>query len=181
MNNNRVSTVTLILVATALALRSVSSQAPDPVPPEIHCKHFLYGYPLGTSLSNDLIVRDCYALSSNDTTKFPDWVCYYLTCHEVDGILDLERVWQNDPWLDPPKRWRPGPPARTTTGERTAPSSTTAATWRLWRRSGVPGSLHRSTTIVTLSRRSPTSTRGPGCSWKPGNAISSARTEVHGS
>lgn len=70
-------------------------------PPEIHCKHFLYGYPLGTPPSNDLIVRDLYALSSNDTTKFADWVCCYLTCHEVDGDLDLERNWRNEPWLDP--------------------------------------------------------------------------------
>ena len=35
---------------------------------EIHSKHFFHGYPTGTSESNDLIIRDCYALSSNDTT-----------------------------------------------------------------------------------------------------------------
>jgi len=26
-------------------------------------------------------------------------VCYYLTCHEVDGTLPLDRDWNNDPWL----------------------------------------------------------------------------------
>jgi len=101
MDRQRLPRITLIVIAGVLTLRSLSSQTSDPVPLEIHCKHFLYGYPLGTPPSNDLIVRDCYALSSNDATKFPDWVCYYLTCHEVDGVLDLERVWQNDPWLDP--------------------------------------------------------------------------------
>ena len=42
--------------------------------PEIHCKHFIYGYPTGAPCSNDLIVRNIYALSSNDETKFADWV-----------------------------------------------------------------------------------------------------------
>jgi endonuclease G len=41
---------------------------------EIHCKHFFYGYPTGTPPTNDLIIRDDYALSSNDETKFADWV-----------------------------------------------------------------------------------------------------------
>jgi endonuclease G, mitochondrial len=67
---------------------------------EIHCKHFFYGYPLGTPLTNDLIIRDIYALSSNDETKFADWVAYRLTMHEVDGNLDLDREWRNDPWLE---------------------------------------------------------------------------------
>ena len=72
----------------------------DPPPPEIHCKHFIHGYPLGAPATNDLIVRDVYALSSNDETKFADWVCYYLTPHETMGTLDLERKWRTDPWLD---------------------------------------------------------------------------------
>ena len=33
-----------------------------------------YGVPKGTYSSNDLIIRDCYCLSSNDETKFADWV-----------------------------------------------------------------------------------------------------------
>ena len=74
--------------------------AEDQTPPEIHCKHFIHGYPLGTPARNDLIIRDLYALSSNDTTKFADWVCYLLTPHETTGVLDLERKWRNDPWLD---------------------------------------------------------------------------------
>lgn len=68
--------------------------------PEIHCKHFFYGYPFGTPKSNDLIIRDTYALSNNDVTKFADWVAYGLTMHEVDGELAVERNWKADPWLD---------------------------------------------------------------------------------
>jgi hypothetical protein len=41
---------------------------------EIHCKQFILGIPLGTPATNDLIIRDIYALSSNDSTKFADWV-----------------------------------------------------------------------------------------------------------
>ena len=43
-------------------------------PFEIHSKHWLFGLPEGTPDSNDLIIRDAYALSSNDDTKFADWV-----------------------------------------------------------------------------------------------------------
>jgi endonuclease G len=90
-----------ILIATVSCVREVGSQPATPAPPEIQCKHFIYGYPAGAPASNDLIIRDLYALSNNDSTKFADWVCTYLTCHEVDGDLDLERAWRNDPWLDP--------------------------------------------------------------------------------
>ncbi len=93
-------TITILSAALAPAAR-VAGQTVVPSLPEIHCKHFFYGYPLGAPPSNDLIVRDLYALSSNDTTKFADWVCCYLTCHEVDGDLDLERNWRTDPWLAP--------------------------------------------------------------------------------
>ena len=67
---------------------------------EIHCKHFFYGYPTGTPDTNDLIIRDCYALSSNDETKFADWVAYRLTPEETFGTLDLKRKWRTDPWLE---------------------------------------------------------------------------------
>ena len=90
----------VVFTVTMLCLPSVFSQPTTPVP-EIHCKHFTHGYPLGTPPSNDLIIRDLYSLSSNDSTKFADWVCYRLTPHEVNGSLDLDREWHNDPWLDP--------------------------------------------------------------------------------
>ena len=68
---------------------------------EIHSEHFLFGYPTGTPASNDLIIRDLYALSSNDQTKFADWVAYRLTPMEVMGSLDLFRNFRNDPFLEP--------------------------------------------------------------------------------
>jgi len=81
-----------------LALISVNVLAQE-IRPEIHCKHFFYGYPYGTPTSNDLIIRDIYALSNNDSTKFADWVAYRLTLHEVDGDLTVARDWKPDPWL----------------------------------------------------------------------------------
>ncbi len=67
---------------------------------EIHCKHFIYGYPKGSPQTNDLIIRDIYALSSNDSTKFADWVAYRLDTKTITGASQKERDWATDPWLD---------------------------------------------------------------------------------
>ena len=88
---------TIYFILTFLIAITASAQEHRP---EIHSKHFFYGYPYGTQETNDLIVRDIYALSNNDTTKFADWVAYRLTMHEVDGELTVERKWKADPWLD---------------------------------------------------------------------------------
>lgn len=40
--------------------------------PEIHSEHFLHGYPADAPATNDLVIRDSYALSSNDDTKSPN-------------------------------------------------------------------------------------------------------------
>jgi endonuclease G, mitochondrial len=95
----RYCVIVAMTVIILVCLEDLGSQPPMQVA-EIHCKHFLHGYPLGAPPSNDLIVRQCYALSANDQRKFADWVCYYLTGHEVDGDLPLDRQWHNDPWLD---------------------------------------------------------------------------------
>ena len=68
--------------------------------PEIHCKHFIYGYPTGTPSNNDLIIRDIYALSSNDETKLADWVAYRLNKDTVTGDVKTKRKWKPDPWLE---------------------------------------------------------------------------------
>lgn len=68
--------------------------------PEIHCKHFFFGYPAGTPLTNDLIIRDDYALSSNDSTKFADWTAYRADTNKFVGS-SKSRNWKSDPWLDP--------------------------------------------------------------------------------
>ncbi len=67
---------------------------------EIHCEHFWMGMPLGAPRSNDLLIRDLYAVSTNDRTKFADWVAYRLTPREVYGDLDLMREWRTEPWLE---------------------------------------------------------------------------------
>lgn len=70
------------------------------IDPEIHSEHFFLGMPLGSPEANDLIFRDLYILSNNDSTKFADWVAYRLTPEEAFGSLDLERKWRTDPFLD---------------------------------------------------------------------------------
>ncbi|HSR52342.1 MAG TPA: DNA/RNA non-specific endonuclease [Acidobacteriota bacterium] len=73
----------------------------DQATPEIHARHFLFGVPLGTPESNDLIVRRIYALSSNDATKFPDWVAYRLDPDTLSGqVQDTDRNFRSDPHLD---------------------------------------------------------------------------------
>ena len=68
-------------------------------PLEIHTKHVLYGLPTGTPGTNDLIIRDIYALSSNDQTKLADWVAYRLDDATVNGQDEQSRQWRADPWL----------------------------------------------------------------------------------
>jgi endonuclease G len=87
-----------VVIRAALAVPVVAGA--DGVGPEVHCKHFFYGSPTGTPTTNDLIIRDAYALSSNDETKFADWVAYRLDCSMVMGEGGLPRNWKNDPWLD---------------------------------------------------------------------------------
>lgn len=74
---------------------------------EIHCKHFIYGYPKGSPSYSDLIIRDIYALSSNDSTKLADWVVYRLDSATISGPSQKERKWIADPWLDPTETLEP--------------------------------------------------------------------------
>ncbi len=67
---------------------------------EIHSEHLLYGLPAGTPQTNDLLMRDIYALSSNDDTKFADWVAYRLTLETISGDTQTTRNYKADPWLD---------------------------------------------------------------------------------
>ncbi len=76
---------------------------------EIHSNHWIHGVPLGTPVTNDLIIRDSYALSSNDQTKFADWVAYRLSPREVAGTVDLDRDWRADPFLNEAETLEPSP------------------------------------------------------------------------
>ncbi|HYE28099.1 MAG TPA: DNA/RNA non-specific endonuclease [Allosphingosinicella sp.] len=64
---------------------------------EIHTYHCLHGCPMGAAETNDLIVREIYTLSSNDLTKFADWVAYRVTRDSIGPSGG--RAWKADPWL----------------------------------------------------------------------------------
>ena len=91
--------IQVAVFAVAVCL-GVATQPANAQFAEIHSEHFLFGYPTGTPASNDLIIRDLYALSSTDQRKFADWVAYRLTAAEVMGSLDLERDFRADPFLE---------------------------------------------------------------------------------
>ncbi len=65
---------------------------------EIHIAHCLKGCPTGTPTTNDLIIREVYVLSSNDTTKFADWVAYRVTADTIG--TGSGRNFRADPFLD---------------------------------------------------------------------------------
>lgn len=65
---------------------------------EIHSPHCLYGCPSGTPVTNNLIIREIYAMSSNDSTKFADWVAYKVTEDTIGPTT--QRKWRADPLLD---------------------------------------------------------------------------------
>ena len=74
--------VVMIILSMWIPVFSAGATEKAAQPMEIYCKHFFYGYPLGTPGTNDLIIRDIYALSNNDRTKFADWVAFRLTVNE---------------------------------------------------------------------------------------------------
>ncbi|MGK7392742.1 MAG: DNA/RNA non-specific endonuclease [Candidatus Cyclobacteriaceae bacterium M2_1C_046] len=96
----------IVLVVIAVLLISCSSIAQHRA--EIHSKHWIGGYPYGTPETNDLIIRDIYALSNNDETKFADWVAYRLDKEIINGSTKV-RNWAPDPWLDQGETLEPYP------------------------------------------------------------------------
>ena len=64
---------------------------------EIHSDLCLHGCPSGSPATNDIVIRGIYILSSNDTTKFADWVAYRVTKNTIGATA--KRVWKPDPWL----------------------------------------------------------------------------------
>jgi len=97
VRNHNFCTFSCLLIIAFICIIPLGVQAADY--PEIHCKHFIYGYPTGTPATNDLIIRDIYALSSNDETKFADWVAYRLDKETITGDVETSREWKADPWL----------------------------------------------------------------------------------
>ena len=79
-----------VLTMTAFLTIQASAQ-------EIHADLCMYGCPSGSPLTNDIITRDIYILSSNDSTKFADWVAYRITKDTIGRTQ--KRTWKPDPWL----------------------------------------------------------------------------------
>lgn len=65
-----------------------------------HIVHCLAGCPTGASDTNDLVIREIYALSNNKDTKFADWVAYRVTRETIGTSRSLDRDWDNDDLLD---------------------------------------------------------------------------------
>ncbi|MDD9946269.1 MAG: DNA/RNA non-specific endonuclease [Myxococcales bacterium] len=64
---------------------------------EIHHSFCAHGCPAGGPATNDVIIREIYVLSSNDATKFADWVAYRVT-RDTIGVSHT-RNWKTDPLL----------------------------------------------------------------------------------
>lgn len=67
---------------------------------ELHVVHCLKGCPSGAPETNDLVISHVFALSSNDETKFADWVAYLVTSQTIGTSESLNRTWKPDPFLD---------------------------------------------------------------------------------
>ncbi|MCG8448337.1 MAG: DNA/RNA non-specific endonuclease [Pirellulales bacterium] len=91
------------LCATALV---IATTAPS-LAQEIHIVHCLQGCPTGTPATNDLVVREIFALSSNHETKFADWVAYRVTSETIGSSKSLKRDWEADDLLAPSETLEP--------------------------------------------------------------------------
>ena len=88
-----------LFILSLFCVRGLQAIANETQALETHCKHFIFGIPLGTPATNDLIIRDINAMSTNDDTKFVDWVAYRLDAETVTGDVETKRAWKPDPWL----------------------------------------------------------------------------------
>ncbi len=81
-----------------LALQFVVAAISPAFAQEIHSSQCLQGCPRGAPATNDLIIREIYILSSNDDTKFADWVAYKVMAATIGP--SKARTWKADPLLD---------------------------------------------------------------------------------
>ena len=86
--------VAALVLLTAMLVPSLETRAG-----EMHIVHCLGGCPTGAPSTNDLVVREIFTLSSNDTTKLADWVAYRVTRKTISVSDSLERSWKADPFL----------------------------------------------------------------------------------
>jgi len=79
---------------------SLTSDVGNTISPiEIHSIHCYEGCPSGTPDTNDVLFRHTYTMSSNDDTKFADWVAYVIDESTVGPGVKTNRYWKADPWL----------------------------------------------------------------------------------
>lgn len=85
---------TLVAIGVAMVVAIASLPA---VAQELHSDLCMHGCPSGSPETNDIVIRDVYILSSNDATKFADWVAYRVTKDTIGSTA--KRTWRPDPWL----------------------------------------------------------------------------------
>ena len=67
---------------------------------EIHSIHAPFGIPDGTPVTNDLIFRYSYTVSTNDQTRFADWIAYTVTPESIEDTSQPRRSYRTDLFLD---------------------------------------------------------------------------------
>lgn len=86
----RFSSAVCVLTVAAFLTIQASAQ-------EIHSDLCMHGCPSGSPATNNIITRNIYILSSNDSTKFADWVAYRVTKDTIGPTQ--KRTWRADPRL----------------------------------------------------------------------------------
>ncbi len=81
----------------AVAFALAATLATGGLAGELHAELCPHGCPAGAPRTNDVVVREIYVLSSNDTTKFADWVAYRVTAGSIGRTA--QRRWKADPAL----------------------------------------------------------------------------------
>ena len=89
----------MTIVAALVLLAAVLVSSLETPAGELHIVHCVAGCPTGVPSTNDLIVREIYALSSNDRKKLADWVAYRVTRTTIGVSDSLGRSWKADPFL----------------------------------------------------------------------------------
>jgi len=66
----------------------------------VYISHCLAGCPLGAAATNDLVVRNLYAISINNQSQVADWAAYRVIPGAVGVASLLPRQWQSDNLLE---------------------------------------------------------------------------------
>lgn len=85
------------LKSSILGVAFSLSLVPTASAQEVLSMHCVQDCPTGAPATNDLIFRVPYTLSSNDTTRFADWVAYRIDASTIGPTAGRE--WRVDPWL----------------------------------------------------------------------------------